>query len=88
LLFKIFNISNLISIKNNKTYDLLINNNYIIMSFEAYRDREIKYYQDRINQLEQENSLLKNHSCFQHQQPIQHQMDPYANSIYCNFLLI
>lgn len=58
------------------------------MSFEAYRDKEIKYYQDRINQLEQENSLLKNHSCFQHQQPIQHQMDPYANSIYCNFLLI
>jgi cell division protein FtsB len=54
------------------------------MSYPNSRDREIRYYQDRLAQLEQENQTLKSHHCFQHQEPT-HYVDPLANSILGTF---
>lgn len=56
------------------------------MSFEGYRDREIRQLQERISRLEHENSALKSHSCFQQPHlPAHVPIDPYANSIYGKF---
>lgn len=52
------------------------------MSYEQYRDRELKYYQDRVYQLEQENLALRTQRGEPlHFQQVEHREDPYANSI-------
>lgn len=54
------------------------------MSYQQYRDRELRHYQDRVYQLEQENLALRgmqSSARTQHCSLHQHNVDPYANSV-------
>lgn len=45
------------------------------------REQEIRYYQDRINQLEHENMMLRGYTTYQ-----PYQQDPVNNSVICTYI--